>query len=219
MNMASDHLNPKLADELMKLALIHDDDIDTSDMPEVADWSRAQRGVFAPEKIKIRGYDVRAIANWFLDRASGLGHALSNLSLNKLVYLAQERSLVERKILLTPARIEAWQHGPVFREIYHAFKDAEGAPVRERAHRFSIEERAMIEAREEFDGEDERFLEAIMARFGHRTASQLRAISHAEGGPWHTVWHYRGSTNPGMEITPALIFEHAAKLRTVNERR
>lgn len=32
--------------ELYRLAAMSDDDIDTSDIPEIADWSRAERGKF-----------------------------------------------------------------------------------------------------------------------------------------------------------------------------
>jgi uncharacterized phage-associated protein len=215
--MADRKLTPELAAELAKLALMPDHEIDTSDIPEVLDWSQAKRGVFSPEKIQRRAYDVRGLANWFLEQGQRAGHAYSNMSLNKLVYLAVERALVERSILLTPARIEAWQHGPVFREVFQAFKSSGNAPVTRFADRFSVTEKKMVEARESFRAEDEEFLHRVFKRYGHRTTAQLRAISHRQGGPWHVVWHYLGSLNPGMEITPAIIFENAPQLRDLDD--
>ncbi len=219
MNMANMDISPELAAELTALALLSDDAIDTSDIPEVIDWSGASRGMFSPDRIRERGYDVRALANWFLDRAQAAKRGLSNLSLNKLVYLAIERALVEQRILLSPARVEAWAHGPVFRELYQSFKKFESGAITERATKFSVATRGMVQASEAFHSDDEAFFERIFQRFGHRSASQLRAISHVEEGPWHIVWHYRGNTNPGMEITPAIIFERAPRMRDADEQR
>lgn len=215
--MANNQLTSEMAAELAKLALMPEEEIDTSDAPEVLDWSGAQRGLFSPEKLQVRGYDVRALANWFLDRAIAAGVSFSNLSLNKLVYLAIERALVERLVLLTQARIEAWEHGPVLREVYQSFKSFENRPVTERASRFSSVARGMIEARDTIEPEDEDLLENVFRRYGGKTAGELRAISHIKGGPWHKVWHYRGITNPGMEITAPMIFEYAPMLHDPDE--
>lgn len=216
--MANNKLSPELQAELARLALIADEDIDTSEMPETVNWRSAKRGLFSDDQIEERAYDVRALANWFLDRASALRLSYSNMSLNKLVYLALERALVERRVLLAPARVEAWNHGPVFREVYQAFNDFGEKPIDRRAQRFDVGEKQMVEAREKLRPEDEAFLENIFDRYGKKSAAQLRAISHIEGGPWDTVWRYRGKTNPGMEITPAIIFQNAPKLRDVDEK-
>lgn len=215
--MASHKISPELLDELKRLALLRDDEIDTSDIPETLDWSGAERGRFATRRISHRSYDVRAIANWFLDHQPSSERPFSNLALNKLVYLAVERSLVERHVLLTPARVEAWSHGPVFREVYQAFKDFGDRAITTRAKRFSVDQRQMVEAYEKFSSEDEEFLLKILRRFGERTAAQLRALSHVTGGPWYTVWHYRGHSNPGMEITTAIILQHAPDWRDSDE--
>lgn len=215
--MERKRITPELQAELQRLALMHDDAIDTSDIPEALDWQGATRGRFVEHPIEARSYDVRAVANWFLDKAAEASTAITNMGINKLVYLAVERFLAERRVLLTPARVEAWNHGPVFREVYQAFQSFDDRPISSRATRFSAEKRAMVTAAESFELHDQAFLEAIWQRYGHRTPSQLRAISHAPGGPWDVVWRYRGALNPGMEITPSIIFEHAPNWREVNE--
>lgn len=211
-------MNPELLAELEQLALLSEADIDTSDSPEVLDWSGAKRGLFAEQPFVERGYDVRAIANWFLARGEEIGRHYSNLALNKLVYFAIERSLVDRNTLLTPARIEAWSHGPVFREVYQSFQVFAEKSITGRASKFSAKDRAMIEAHEDFDPADEAFFEAIIKSFGKLSASRLREISHASGEPWHAVWHYHGQSNPGMEITPAIILEYAPERRGSDEK-
>lgn len=211
-------MNPELLAELKQLALLSEADIDTSDSPEVLDWSGASRGLFAEQPIHHRGYDVRAIANWFLTRGEVIGRRYSNLALNKLVYFAIERSLVDRNILLTPARIEAWSHGPVFREVYQSFQSFAEKSITSRATKFSAKDRAMIPASENFDSSDETFFEEIINSFGKLSASHLREISHATGSPWDAVWHYHGQSNPGMEITSAIILEYAPERREADEK-
>lgn len=213
--MAEPHLTESLRRELARLALLPDAEIDTSDMPEVTDWSGARQAAFRPHDIKSRGYDVRALANWFLDRLSQLGISVSNLSLNKILYFAVERALVEREILLTPARIEAWNHGPVFREIYQEFKGDDKA-ISARISTYSIPDRSMKIASGEFTPDDIAFLEEIAQSYGRLSPSQLRNMSHAESSPWDRVWNYRGKTNPGMEISTYLIFMNAPERRQVD---
>lgn len=216
MNMADKPMNPDLLAELQQLALLSEADIDTSDIPEAFDWIEAKRGLFTEQPLVERRYDVRAIANWFLSRGEALGLQFSNLAMNKLVYFAIERALVDKQVLLTPARIEAWSHGPVIRELYHAFQSFGDRSISGRASMFSPQERAMVTAVAEFDSEDENLLEAVFNTYGKLPASRLRQLSHIKGGPWDAVWHYLGKSNPGMEITPAIIFEHAPEWRPLD---
>jgi uncharacterized protein (DUF4415 family) len=69
----SDPLPPDLAAELAALEAMADDTIDTSEMPEVRDWSGAQRGQFyKPKKLqKTLRIDADVLA-WF--EAQGPGH-------------------------------------------------------------------------------------------------------------------------------------------------
>ncbi len=63
---ASKRLTPEQAAELKSLADVHDDAIDTSDAPELPDWSGAKRGVFyrsLKQQLTLR-LDVDVVA-WF----------------------------------------------------------------------------------------------------------------------------------------------------------
>jgi uncharacterized phage-associated protein len=213
--MAGKTLSEEMKAELDRLALLPDSEIDTSEIPEVVDWSEARRGAFYSDKFVSRDYDVRAIANWTLEKLARQGLSATNLALNKLIYFAVERALVERAILLTPAKIEAWDHGPVFREIYHAFK-GDNATIKSRISKFSISERRMIEASEEILNEDQEFLEELIIRYGRLSGSKLRELSHRPGGPWHSVWSRSGRSNPGMEISIRTILTKAPERRQVD---
>jgi uncharacterized phage-associated protein len=207
MQMAAGKLSPELAEELARLALLPDDQIDTSDIPISLHWSGAQRGRYSESAIESRDYDVRSLANWFIKRAQIDNQQYTNLSLNKLVYLAFESSLTHRLIEFTPAKIEAWQYGPVFRELYQAFKKYGDAPIESFVQKFSAEARRFVVADEDFLAEDEDFLEEVYKEFGRRSAGELVRISHKKSGPWHVVWHNLGKTHPGMEIERELILQ------------
>lgn len=159
------------------------------------------------ESYERRGYSVRGLANWILDLADEQGYPVSNMALNKLVFFACERLLVERRALLTNAKIEAWEHGPVFREIYQSFKECADRPIRLRARFFSAATGTMELASVQLRQDDEAAITDAIVPLLSLSASRLRAISHVECGAWHRVWWHEGDANPGMEITPALLLE------------
>ena len=153
------------------------------------------------------GYSVRAVANWILDYAEELGAHHTNMGINKLTFFAFELFLLRRRVILTNAKIEAWEHGPVFREIYQSFKQFGNGNVLGRARSFSPATGDFKEPALSLSEEDESFLREALLPLMERTAAELRAISHREGGAWHRVWWYKGHANPGMEISPALLLE------------
>jgi len=154
-----------------------------------------------------REYSIRGLANWVLDLAAELRLPVTNMALNKLVFFAYERLLIQDGVLLTNAKIEAWEHGPVFREIYQSFKSFDDKPIKARAKFFSpVTGKAEI-SRVTLLPEDEKILRQTLESLLPLSAARLRAISHIEGGAWHRVWWHRGGANPGMEITPELLIE------------
>lgn len=154
-------------------------------------------------------YSVRGLANWILDYADTVGVRHTNMGLNKLVFFVIEDLLLRNRRLLTNAKIEAWEHGPVFREIYQSFKRFGDKPILGRASFFSARSGEMEEVVAELSPEDAAAVRAALEPLIRKTASELRGISHLPDSAWHRVWWYEGHANPGMEITPALLFEAA----------
>lgn len=152
-------------------------------------------------------HDVRSIANAVLDRAQKQGVPITNMALNKIVYFVHCDYLIERNDPLVGAKIEAWQHGPVFREIYHAFKRWGDQPIRSRALKVDVETGEANVAVLDIGDNELGYLSGLIDRYLRFSAAQLRAVSHTEGGPWHFVWAHDGEANPGMRITNELIKE------------
>lgn len=119
---------------------------------------------------------ARDIANYFLYLASkskGELAQISNLKLQKLLYYAQGYHLAMYGTTLFPEKIEAWDHGPVVRNVYHEYKAFE---------------KASIPPDETFDphalGEDVIiFGEDVFRDRAIFTAWNLRELSHEEA-PW-----------------------------------
>lgn len=211
-------LSEKLERELRELQLLRDDEIDASDIPEVVDWSKAVRGLWMPIDLQHRNYDVRALANEILERAWRKKLQLTNMTLNKLTWFVFEKALLELRQLLTEARAEAWDHGPVFREIYATSKHFEEKPVRELIGVFSRATRRLEPARQEFDEDIDRIIESTIEAYGPLSASKLRALSHRKGSAWYYVWHSGQKTSAGMVISPSIIIAAARARSESNER-
>ncbi|MBA3056268.1 MAG: DUF4065 domain-containing protein [Sphingomonadales bacterium] len=152
--------------------------------------------------------NVRAIANEVLDYADRICVPVSNMALNKIVYFIHCDYLIEKSIPLVSAKIEAWQHGPVFREIYHEFKRWNDAPVRGRANKIDPHSGEVILAIAHFGTKEREYIESLIDRYVRFSASHLRALSHVSDGPWDLVWGHEGQANPGMKITNEIIRVH-----------
>jgi uncharacterized phage-associated protein len=159
-------------------------------------------------------HDVRAIANWVLDVADRQQIILSNMSINKLVYFIVERFLVKHGELITDAKIEAWQHGPVFRELYQSFKPFGDGPITSRARSFDFMTKSMMVSKAVFSNEDEQLMQTTLDQYLGLSASHLRALSHRENGPWHKVWWHEAKLNPGMEISADTILKSYSSEQT-----
>jgi uncharacterized phage-associated protein len=133
--------------------------------------------------------DARAIANEFLDLGDLTGVSLTNMALQKLVYLAHGWHLLERGSPLATNHFEAWEHGPVVRALYEAVKSAGEKPVAGRAMWFNALANRLEIARADLTMVEHEFLRRIFDRYGRLTAAQLRAITHEPGGPWDRVWN------------------------------
>ena len=152
-----------------------------------------------------RRYGIRELANWILDYADRRGLAITNMALNKLIYFAYEHALLSAGRKLTNAKIEAWEHGPVFREIYREFSRFGSQPITSRAKKFDPATNSVDIAVPSLTPSDAALVEEAVAPLVRLPASTLRDLSHSDGGPWARTWFHEDTTNPGMQITDDLI--------------
>lgn len=152
-------------------------------------------------------YDVRGIANLVLETAEAEHQAVSNLRINKVIYFLHVSFLREFKRPLVSAKIEAWDHGPVFREVYHQFKRFGSSRIIGRANKLNVDTGIYEECKIEIAENEMAFLVDRCSQLLRIPAGVLVERSHVEGGPWHIARFGRGRVNPGIEITNSLIVE------------
>ncbi|MCA6112758.1 Panacea domain-containing protein [Bradyrhizobium cenepequi] len=156
-------------------------------------------------------YDVRAIANFVLDLADQRDRAVSNLSINKIVFFLHAYFLARFGKPLVSAKIEAWEYGPVFRELYREFKPFADRPIKARVYRINATtgERELCESA--LPEHEREFLEELGRRFVSFSASSLVSMSHEPGAPWDQVWNHSSRVNASMHISDDLIMNWYAR--------
>lgn len=156
----------------------------------------------------VPAYDARGIANFILDR--GLAHniGVTNMAMNKVLFFAHAWFLGTANRPLVIQTFEAWQHGPVVQDIYHAFKKFGDNAITERARRLDRLTAQYVVCEVQIGGSDIAPLTDVVDFYIQIPALELRDMSHEAGGPWHRVWNYEGKSNPGMVIPNELIREH-----------
>jgi uncharacterized phage-associated protein len=218
MKMSEKRLPSHLQAELERLSLLADEEIQTEDIPEITDFSSFRRGRYSEPSLIERNVDIRALANWFLARFKATNRKVTNLSLNKILYIAIERGIIEKGILFSPAKIEAWKHGPVFREIYHASKHEGREEIKDDFKKFDLATRQFVTAKANLSVDDAAFLESVFSDYGSLPAGKLVDLTHEVGSPWHVVWSNGRNVNFGMEITKQLILSRAKGPRSDGEK-
>lgn len=151
-------------------------------------------------------YDPRAVANSMIACAATEGLKLSNLKLQKLLYLAHGWFLVCENRPLVKGGFEAWAHGPVSRTAYHAFKDYDERPITAPATKYDPIRARTTEIVVNIDDEALFAIEETVRIFGRWSAFDLVELTHQPGTPWSvTQDQARYSANVGMVIDDALI--------------
>ncbi len=167
-------------------------------------------------------YDVRAIGNWFLDRAARDGEQLTAMKLQKLAYVAHGWHLALTGRPLAHDAVEAWKWGPVFRSLYREFREYGADPIESRAMAFDgadlVEKEIGIDDYSNIDPSVTKpFLDNVWDLYGKYSAGQLSDITHRKDTPWHKMYTQMGNRIlPFAVISNELIAEHYEKL--LNER-
>ncbi len=161
-------------------------------------------------------YDVRAIANWFLDKANRCDKSVTAMKLQKLAYVSHGWHLAYLDKPLVHDAVEAWRWGPVFRSLYREFRDFGSQPITQPATALdgsSLEDRVITIKDYESHDEVDRFLEGIWVVYSDYSAGQLSAITHQHGTPWHQMYEQMGNQILPYTVIPNdMIAEHYKKL-------
>ena len=130
-----------------------------------------------------KGHDSRAIANIFVDKAREANDMMGIMSLVKYVYLAHGWTLGYTGRPLICHQVEAWKHGPVVPEVYHAFR-GQRFVVTEKAHDYHPEFGELPPYTAKLSDEEQAIVDTVYSRYSRFGAFQLSALTHQKGTPW-----------------------------------
>jgi uncharacterized phage-associated protein len=124
-------------------------------------------------------FSAAEVANTFLDLARRSGKTLSNLQLQKLVYIAYGFHLAGLGKRLFYDEIEAWPLGPVIPNLYHELKRYGWGDVTqpiENAGEIPESDPARV------------IVESVWDSYREFSPEELSGLTHQDGTPWAAAW-------------------------------
>lgn len=138
--------------------------------------------------IETGSYHAMDVAHWFINRAAKdaeiTGEFITNLKLQKLLFLLQSRSIKQRNKAVFTEPIMHWEYGPVVENVYAAYKRYVANPIKSAPQ-------------VTFDEATEKLLETIYKNYEGYSASGLVGITHQS-----KAWL---NTSQGEEMTILMI--------------
>ncbi|MCD0489985.1 DUF4065 domain-containing protein [Pedobacter sp. MC2016-14] len=139
-------------------------------------------------------YPVLNIANKIIaSNDASQGEIISNLKLQKLLYYMQGFFIAVFDRKLFENEIEAWQYGPVVREMYEHFRTFGSGAI-------TLTEDAEIAS---LTDEEHQLFKDVMDEYGQFSAIKLMNMTHEEL-PWKKVFNH----TPQGEISYDLLKEY-----------
>ncbi|WP_074776189.1 Panacea domain-containing protein [Nitrosospira multiformis] len=120
-----------------------------------------------------------AVANEFIRIAQEQHKQLTNMQLQKLVFIAQGYSLAIRDAPLYVHNTHAWQWGPVIPKLYKSLQKYGSSFVTD-----------PLETSDTIDptSDEAELIKAVWDSYGHYTGGQLSALTHRQNTPWSKTW-------------------------------
>lgn len=152
------------------------------------------------------------IANEFIRRAAAEKRALTQMQLQKLVYIAHGWNLAINGEKLTHDDPQAWDYGPVYRDLWEALRTYGRAPVtREILNGEYLpgvldDETAGTPARARLSEDEQAIIDRVYQSYGRFHAFKLSALTHEPDTPWTQVYGEGGGRF--HEITPDQIRQY-----------
>lgn len=158
-----------------------------------------------------------AIANEFIRRASAEGKLLTQMQLQKLVYIAHGWSLAINGIPLTHDAPEAWEYGPVYKELRKALRHYGRAGVEREIRNDEYDIGTFADDPEAaacatLTADETAVIDRVYRDYGKFHAFQLSALTHRDGTPWTAI--YRDGAGRFDDIPDNMIREHFVGLAT-----
>lgn len=153
-------------------------------------------------------YDARDVAWKILKTAELKGISITNLQLQKLVYIANGYMLGWKNKNLCNQPMEAWEYGPVVGDVYHVFKCYGKNPI-------PVNSNMVTEL--DKDEEAEYIISGVIEHYGNKSAPELVSLTHQKDTPWYITWGKLHNKEKSVPIDEKLIKNHFRKVISPSE--
>jgi uncharacterized phage-associated protein len=155
------------------------------------------------------------IANEFIRRALADESALTQMQLQKLVYIAHGWNLAINGAPLTYDAPEAWEYGPVYKELRKALRDYGRSGVEREIRNGEFVPGVFADdpdgvATAHLVPDETAVIDRVYRDYGKYHAFQLSALTHRDGTPWTEV--YRNGAGKFDDIPNEMIRDHFVDL-------
>ena len=163
-------------------------------------------------------YESIAVANYFLELAEKEGdQSVTPMKLQKLVYIAHGWHLAIYDRPLIKERVEAWDWGPVIRELYDAFKHFGSDPItgRGKVTKFTLYPNSYnldVPIVDPVDTQTTSLLDEVWSVYKEYDGLELGRMTHIDGAPWSQAWRNRRKGDRNIAIDDTIIKEYYGRL-------
>ncbi|MCJ2178869.1 Panacea domain-containing protein [Novosphingobium album (ex Hu et al. 2023)] len=154
-------------------------------------------------------YDIKGLANLFLDWADEDGIPITPMKIQKILYFSHADYLQITGTPLASQSFEAWDFGPVDPSVFEEFRRFSKAPIQERAYRFDPIAGKRVLAKIAPCGGDLKILRSLYNFYKRASATALSDMSHDPNGPWAMARHlFEQGKNADRRMSDKLIVSY-----------
>lgn len=125
-------------------------------------------------------YDVQDVAEYVITYSEDKDYGISNLKLQKILYLIQAYFLMQTKKPCFSEEIEAWDFGPVIPEVYRRYKQFGSTDIQVRC--LNLEK-----VQKRFRKEDRKRIDAVIDKFADFSTANLTILTQNQA-PWNEAF-------------------------------
>lgn len=141
-------------------------------------------------------YEAKKVSNFVLSEADRFQRGITNLRLNKLLYLAHGWSLTRTEGGLIRNHFEAWKLGPVVKTVFEQARAFGDRPIsRPFVHLNYATGRSEPVGFDDIDSEHRDLIIRIVSYYDDWSTHQLVDLTHELGGPWDAVIRHDASAS------------------------
>ena len=137
-------------------------------------------------------YSAKAVANKFLELAQHDNIQLTQMQIQKLVYISHGFNLALTNAPLIDEQVQAWQYGPVISSLYTEFRGFGNQSITSEATITTIDDNFNVNSITPRinDEQTTQLINAVWNKYNIYSGPNLSDLTHQAGTPWSTTLQF-----------------------------